>query len=343
MATPRTYIASPALTPAKGGLLAVATIIASDRAVGFEYVPEACGPALVDIDRCNPPESVALSVTVDPDGDATLTIAEAPEDEELNIDWGDGTDTQETNLDPIGPIDALHTYTVNGTTTITVTGTTYGSQSVVVRIVLGQTSTGSSTNKAFEGRSLIEGDPFTVYKGVECDLLTTRDDEARAERGLRLGESRAVEAAVWETLLATSDAVDLTPGGGAVTVNGGIGMLEEYAGQYYGAVATIHAPRSLIPLMKDLEQVDGHLETIQGTKIANGFGYTANTGPEGTVAAAGEAWLYISGEVVLSQGPIATHAAPLVQNNRAMVLAERVYAPSVECFIAAVRVSLGGS
>src|SRR5690606_33777473 len=133
--------------------------------------------------------------------------------------------------------------------------------------------------------------------------------------------------------------VNLTAGGDPVTVKGGIGMLEGYAAQQYGAVPTLHAPRSVVPMMEDLErEADGSLTTIQGTKIANGGGYESNIGPDGNEAPAGQAWLYMTGEVVLYRTAIQSHEAPQYEVNLHKALAERVYVPTVECFIAAVLV-----
>ena len=347
MSTPGIEIVAPSLPLAHGGLLSVATIIdAGDphAANGFFYIPESCGAASIDVDRCAPPSSTVV-ITVEADGDSSLTISEAPDGETLTVNWGDETANStgsQSAVNPVGPLTVTHTYADPGEYVVTVSGATYPTTSLTVRVIDGETGVASSTDKVREGADVLSAAPFTVYKSLECDLFSAAATEARTSRGLVLGEARAVETMVWAEMLAQTSSVDLTPGGGAVTIKAALGVLEGYAGENYGAVPTLHIPRSVVPLLTDLQWLDGALVTVQGSKIANGGGYTSNVGPDGNVAAAGEAWLYVSGEVTLTRTSISTYSAPLMVVNRARALSERVYAASVECFVAAVRVNLAG-
>lgn len=348
MANPNVLISTPVTQVAKGGLLAVATLLPEGDPhivyAGFEYIPEACGPALVDVDRCNPPTD-SLSVEVSTAREASLTVGEAPFEEVLTVDWGDeSVDSTGSNstVDPVGPATFTHTYAAGGTYTITVTGATFGTRTVTIVVASGEYTRFSDLDKRFERSGLITATPFTVYKGVECDMVTTSGDEERARRGLLLGESRAIEAVVLDRLLSHPDTDTIV--GGALTPKAALGALEGYAGDAYGGVATIHVPRSVVPFLEDLEvSLDGTLTTKQGTKIANGAGYSANIGPDGTEADAGEAWMYISGEVLIARSAVNVKQARHLPTNTAQALAERVVTAAVECFVAAVRVSLGGA
>lgn len=204
---------------------------------------------------------------------------------------------------------------------------------------------GANPEKEFDGISLVEGSPFIVYKGVECkDLSDNLEDWA--SNALTFGETIAIEQGFMAQVLSSNDPdiVDLTPAGGAVSLINGVAALEGYASTVYGGVPTLHVPRSVVTrgLAKDVfeNRLDYTIETKQGSLVANGGGYEANTGPDGTPAPAGEAWLYITGRVVLVQGPMVRVSAPDYRNNDMLALAERSWTPMAECFVAAIRVHL---
>jgi hypothetical protein len=83
------------------------------------------------------------------------------------------------------------------------------------------------------------------------------------------------------------------------------------------------------------------LTTKFGSKIAAGAGYDyPNLGPTGAAAAVGEKWVYATGGVAIS------HSKPVIKQvmnhstNEVLVLAERGYIAAVDCYAAAIRVSL---
>ena len=79
-----------------------------------------------------------------------------------------------------------------------------------------------------------------------------------------------------------------------------------------------------------------------GSKVVAGAGYDLpNTGPTGAAAAAGERWIYATGEVLVRQGAevIVREAFDQVNNDH-VVLAERGYVVAVDGFVAAVRVTV---
>lgn len=202
---------------------------------------------------------------------------------------------------------------------------------------------GANPEKEFDSISLVEGSPFIVYKAVECSDLS--DDLASwASNALTFGETIAIEQGFMGQVLATSDAVDLTPAGGAVSLINGVAALEGYASTVYGGIPTLHVPRSVVTrgLAKSVfeNRLDYTIETLQGSLVANGGGYEDNLGPDGDPADAGEAWLYVTGRVVLVQGPTVKVSTPDYRNNEMLALAERIWVPMAECFVAAIRVHL---
>jgi hypothetical protein len=187
-------------------------------------------------------------------------------------------------------------------------------------------------------------DPFAVYKGVTCVDLHD-DDSGWAERGLELTEHIAVEEGVMAQLLA--DATDITPTPGtAIPVRHGVALLEGIAAAEYGGVPIMHMARSTATIgfsERVLEHDAGFtVSTMQGVPVANGGGYELNLGPDGDPAAAGEAWIYITGAVTVVRGPVVTNRVLAAGEhlNLQQALAERLVAVSAECIKYAVLVEL---
>lgn len=202
-------------------------------------------------------------------------------------------------------------------------------------------------SKTFGEISVVSGEPFAVYKGVQCADISD-DDSAWAEHGLELTEGIAVEQRVMQDTL--SGAVDLTPASGsAVSIARGIALLEGYAAANYGGVPVLHMGRSTatIGIAEDLLDADSNhvLSTPQGALVANGGGYELNLGPDGEEADEGTAWIYVTGAVVVTRTPVVTNRALGVSDFESRVniqraLAERMVAVTAECIKAAVLVEV---
>jgi hypothetical protein len=203
---------------------------------------------------------------------------------------------------------------------------------------------------ADEGVALVTGSPFVVYAGFNCHLVgrSEADVQARAAQALALGEQRAVEQAYWTgeagnyPLLADPAAVVL--GGGAVSPIAALGALEGYLGSNYGGIGVIHTPRAVVAWLSRegvLSRDRDRLVTDLGTWVAAGGGYAVNTGPDGTPAAAGTAWMYATGAVVVRRSPVWLNPDSVAQaldrtSNLVHLLAERTYVITHECILAAV-------
>lgn len=202
-----------------------------------------------------------------------------------------------------------------------------------------------------------DGVRFAAYGGVLCKTigLDRARMEAEVRRAFEAGESTAVERAMMKyRFVANPDGsglpgdwtapTDITPAGGAVKASLAVGMLEDYAGQFYVGAPTLHMPRSVASMILGVDGAEFSgdvLNTKLGSKIAAGAGYSnPNTGPTGAAAAAGEAWVYATGEVVISRSePIIRQAIDHAEND-VYVLAERAYVAAIDCFAAAIRVNL---
>ncbi len=192
-------------------------------------------------------------------------------------------------------------------------------------------------------------DPVTIYAGVMCSTIGWSYQEAidHVRASLELGEQQAVESAFWRYTLAPR-AMDLTPAEGPVSIAQGVAALEGCLAESYGGVGTLHVPTGAAALLGccNIAYVDeNRLSTLAGNCVIVGSGYSAaNSGPDGTPAPPGTAWLYISGPVVVRRGPIDVipdRAGASIDRrvNDRRVLAERTYVPATTCTVCAVLVT----
>lgn len=191
--------------------------------------------------------------------------------------------------------------------------------------------------KEFERVPVVTGEPFGVYRGVESSLFERGASPERARAAFEAGESHGVEQAL-QALVLNERADVLTEGGEAVSPKVGLGMLEQHAGETYGGLPLIHVNRfgaTFLPVEVDSDT--WVLHTRQGTPIANGSGY-GPTGPGGEAAEQGTFWMYATGTVSLFRGPLLPVSADDPRSNTHRSLVERMYVPTVECFVAAVLV-----
>jgi hypothetical protein len=230
-------------------------------------------------------------------------------------------------------------------------------------------------SKAVEtGSGLAGADPVTVYAGWGCSPAgyTMEEIERRARVALVNGEGRAIEATfwtgeaddgdpsvVWPHLAAEdADADAASTADGAVTflgadvLNGGVALplglalaaLEGALGDCYPGRPTIHMTRvAASALGARLLPEGGNLVTRLGSIVAAGAGYPGSA-PDGTPAAAGETWLYGTGQVTVRR------SAPQLLGdfsssfdraaNSVVRILERTYVVSWDRCLIAVRATL---
>jgi len=202
-----------------------------------------------------------------------------------------------------------------------------------------RTAPTDGSDKVFDPVEFVEGVEFVVYRGIESALLVSADPESIAKAAFTAGESYAVESAV-QSLILNTEAVDITPTPGTPVTDArqALGLLEQWASENYYGRPLIHGNRFAVGLIPELQvSASFELHTIHGTPIANGGGYSAD-GPGVANAAAGTAWLYISGQVNLWAGKLNVLEGPSLKANRDFALAERPYAATVSGPVAAILV-----
>lgn len=206
-------------------------------------------------------------------------------------------------------------------------------------------------------RAIIEAENLIeLYAYLNCKETTLEalKDEARAI--FTLGEARAFEAAFWEFVLAQPTAVTLnTVAGpaGALSVTAAIAALESYMGCNYPGRPVFHSDRGTVPYAVADDQLirgNGALETTLGSGWA-AYACSPNTGPDGTEAPEGHAWIYATSRPTIYRwdidirpeetGHMLRRDANGALTNEPQVLAERSYLPFVDCTVAAVLVCLG--
>lgn len=205
---------------------------------------------------------------------------------------------------------------------------------------------------------LVNGTPFVSYLGVECALVgrTLEEYEISVRNALDICEQRTIERTFWtgdqgnDPHLASGAAVTILDGSDATALGimQGVGALESWLGDNYCGVGSLHAPRGLASYAANFRLIEGsnpRLLTPLGNRWAFGAGYSANTGPDGTPAAAGTAWIYATGQVNIWRSEIWIQPGALEQafnkrTNDVELFAERAFVITLECAIAAVRVRI---
>lgn len=167
--------------------------------------------------------------------------------------------------------------------------------------------------------------PFVVTASFECSTFgfTAAEYERKALEAMELVQSKAIEHEFWtghlaemdtstdggspNKYLASPDAVDVTPTGGAVSVQVGLALLEGALNQGYSGF--IHADRAAISLVSGDFEADGDVfKTDLGNTVIAGSGY-GNTGPDGTAATGTQRWMYATGPVAVYLSDIVTTPA----------------------------------
>lgn len=213
-------------------------------------------------------------------------------------------------------------------------------------------------------------DPFVVYSWLPCTFAGGEPPEKLKADTLaahRDNVARTVGSIFWtggntptSQKLASNTSTIITSGGSdvvlqtAATVVTGtgnaldlsIGLLEQSMADCYGGTPFLHIPRKLIAILASMHQLqdrDGALYTKGGSRIVAYSG--PNTGPDGTAAPAGFAWVYATSPVKVWAGPVqwtADDAAEILRRdiNGTVLIAEQRFAAGWGCCHFASLVSL---
>lgn len=212
-------------------------------------------------------------------------------------------------------------------------------------------------------------DPFVVYSWLPCTFVGEAPDKLKADTLAAHQDNvqRVVGSIFWtggstptSQKLASNTTSTIVSGGseivlqtaativsgGSLDVVTGLGQLEANMAGCYGGVPWIHVPRQVIALMASLHLLserDGALYTVGGSRIVAYSG--PNTGPDGTEAPAGFAWLYATSPVKVWAGPVrwtADTPAEILRRdiNGTVLIAEQRFAAGWGCCHFATLVTL---
>lgn len=176
---------------------------------------------------------------------------------------------------------------------------------------------------------------FSAYRGLDESLLNGPGaGAAELEALFAAGEPLFVEGRVQELLL-NPQAVDITPASGPVTnAKAALGLLEQWIAERYLYQPTLSGNLLAAELIQP--GVPYVTETMHGVQVASAAGFGTG-GPGGTEAAAGQAWLYISGQInIWTGGKPSAHNGPNLERNRDLSLVEKSYAASIDGPVAAI-------
>ena len=201
------------------------------------------------------------------------------------------------------------------------------------------------TEKTFDdGPDTITGTPFVVRSSLTCGAvgLTEQLLRQRLVNRLRAGEQAAVENIFSAAAVGQSPGL---PGASVVTpdctdIVGTVGALEEALYSTYGLIGVLHVPFLAASFMKDhhLVEKDGRIwRTVLGTAVSIGNYNNSSPADPQVPAAAGAAWIYITGSVAIWRTPdsqvFTTSMAQALNRTTNQVLgqAEREYVVTFEC------------
>lgn len=347
------YVEAPAVDPMPFGLLSVTSPV--DRPgghwlMGAHYEPDACN-AVGDLDGlCLDPVGFGTLAAAGDALDVELTVTGTVPTGSYHIDWGDSSDDDETT-----PDGATHTYAGADTYVITITGP--DGYHAVISLDVDDTDPSeadaviSRAPVSVNGVPLVEAFPTILYADLTC-TAPSRSPEVEAERArraLRLREAYALERVMARHLALADDSVDITPTPGTpVHVVDALGLLERYAGSHYGGRPILHADRRMTTVLGAQGAVkrDGtRLETTLGSYVAAGAGYDALRSPDDADPSAGNAWMYVTGAVLVHRqadidvfGPFMSRFSGATDEatNDTTVRAQRGFILGWECITAAV-------
>jgi hypothetical protein len=209
-------------------------------------------------------------------------------------------------------------------------------------------------------KTTVTADPFVVYSSLLCAPVGLTDQRVHdfLYQQLAGGEQAVVESTFSQQACAQAPGlannaavVNLTPTPGTpVDPVKAVSLLENWLYARYGLPGVLHIPAALDAYFDFLhlgcEDSRGNWHTRMGTKMS--FGNYAGLTPAGAAPAAGETFMYITGQVAIWRTGDAdlfvTSIADTLNRttNQVTAVMEREYVVSFDCFVAAVETKLTG-
>jgi hypothetical protein len=211
-----------------------------------------------------------------------------------------------------------------------------------------------SGTKTFSGNEApVTGAPFAVITSYTCGSIGYSFDEVeqKVRTRMMLREQRAVERRLWQGQPLGGlggipglfqSAVTLTPAAACPTM--AVAQLEQVLADNAVVGGIIHARPFMSSHLANshlVERQGRQIQTTLGTPIAFGQGYNG-TGPAGEAVTTTVEYMYATGRVMIWGSDVQVPDPRQTMDrslNQQMVLAERIFAVSVECGIWAIAVT----
>lgn len=204
--------------------------------------------------------------------------------------------------------------------------------------------------------TIVRGCVFHLYSALDCRRTTLDDMDADVRRVFALGEQRALEAAVWTNVVVDPTSVVLNasslPADAFSPIQALAALESAMAGAYPGR-ATFHTDRGLAAYYAAeacclVQPVGDGMQTNLGSRWSF-YGGANNSGPDGTPAPAGYAWIHATSQLTLRTFDLFVPEPTMrllknpdgSQTNVPFALAERAYLATVECARFSALVCLG--
>lgn len=192
----------------------------------------------------------------------------------------------------------------------------------------------TDAEKQFSPPSHVTGPSIAVYTGIGCDILGEPYD-ALATQALELAEFYALAQGIWEVFFKPVAAPNIL-GGGPLCVEEAVGLAEDWAAGNQPGMPLLWTSRSVATVAhsRHVAVREGNaLVTPLGTPIVAERPFGQAPGAPG-----GYGWMYVSGPAQLVKGSVLTTVARDTSTNESMAVAERIWAVTIECTIAAIQI-----
>lgn len=178
----------------------------------------------------------------------------------------------------------------------------------------------------------VEGPAIAVYTGVECDILGEPYDTL-ASNALEMGEFYALAQGIWEVFFKPVVAPNVLTTA-AVCVEEAVAIAEDWAAENQPGTPYFWTSRGVATQMfaNDVAVREGNgLVTPLGSPIVA-------ERPFGQRTLGTKGWMYVTGAPQLVKGPVLTSLGRDTSTNQSVAIAERIWAVTIECTIAALQI-----
>jgi hypothetical protein len=192
--------------------------------------------------------------------------------------------------------------------------------------------------KGFRNPSIVDGPAIAVYTGVACDILGEPYDTLAAE-ALDLAEYYALAKGIWEVFFKPIVAPNiLTATSGPLCIEAAVALAEDWAADNQPGTPYLWTSRSVATVA-----YANRVAVREGNSLITPLGSPIvaerplGQGP-GDPGGGDYGWLYVSGAAQLFKGPVLSTVARDTTTNESMAVAERIWAVTIECTIAAIQI-----